>query len=300
MKDPKDPGTLDLVEACARPLTPAERQKRLRDKRRRERQEGRRATLDFGAAELVVLGVALDEFAERWRLAPTKAEPAAALRARLPAASVAAAFPGDSAWLPVAMGQGLDVSDWPAHSAYQAEVGMRDPLAYRQTPYGQPEVDALVKPGDQVWTNYDSGPYRVLEVKRYECGGLRCYSLVMCALTERKPSAWINELVAVDGRLRKLFANNMDEVYVVGAGALAAAEPLPEPVRQLEAERAEKNAWYQEGRRLEGVVADLRGQVERLERERKLLEQERCTAMAAARVFEQRLRDAGLSTDYRG
>lgn len=77
---------------------------------------------------------------------------------------------------------------------------------------------------------------------------------------QRKPSAWVNELVAVDGRLLKLFANNMDEVFVVGAGALASAEPLPEPVRQMEEERAEANAWYQTGRRLEGEVTHLREQ----------------------------------------
>lgn len=34
MQDPRDPGTLDLVEACQRPLTGAERQKRRRDKLR--------------------------------------------------------------------------------------------------------------------------------------------------------------------------------------------------------------------------------------------------------------------------
>ena len=117
-----------------------------------------------------------------------------------------------------------------------------------------------MKPGDQVWTSYDSGPYKVLEVKRYTVEGMRVYSLVMTALNQRKPSAWINELVAVDGRLLKLFANNMDEVFVVGAGALASAEPLPEPVRQMEEERAEANAWYQTGRRLEGEVTHLREQ----------------------------------------
>ncbi|MDW5684150.1 hypothetical protein SBW75_31135 [Pseudomonas aeruginosa] len=51
MQDPKDPGTLDLIEACKRPLTAAERQKRHREKLKRERQAGKRAVLDLGQPE---------------------------------------------------------------------------------------------------------------------------------------------------------------------------------------------------------------------------------------------------------
>ncbi|HBO3659205.1 TPA: hypothetical protein L4T04_005235 [Pseudomonas aeruginosa] len=263
MQDPKDPGTLDLIEACKRPLTAAERQKRHREKLKRERQAGKRAVLDLGQPELALLTVALREFGERWSRVPSKTEGAAALLSRLPAVSIAEAFPGDSAWIPDALQQGDDRALWPACTSAQRDIGgFHGPYAYRQTPHGQPEVDELVKPGDQVWTSYDSGPYKVLEVKRYTVEGMRVYSLVMTALNQRKPSAWVNELVAVDGRLLKLFANNMDEVFVVGAGALASAEPLPEPVRQMEEERAEANAWYQTGRRLEGEVTHLREQRE--------------------------------------
>jgi hypothetical protein len=56
MQDPNDPGTLDLVEACKRPLTGAERQKRRRERLARERADGRRIPLgDVTLAELQTL-----------------------------------------------------------------------------------------------------------------------------------------------------------------------------------------------------------------------------------------------------
>ncbi|EON6793950.1 hypothetical protein BL400_RS28850, partial [Escherichia coli] len=113
MQDPKDPGTLDLIEACKRPLTAAERQKRHREKLKRERQAGKRAVLDLGQPELALLTVALREFGERWSRVPSKTEGAAALLSRLPAVSIAEAFPGDSAWIPDALQQGDDRALWP-------------------------------------------------------------------------------------------------------------------------------------------------------------------------------------------
>ncbi|MFO6256425.1 hypothetical protein ACLBWF_35915, partial [Pseudomonas aeruginosa] len=93
---------------------------------------------------------------------------------------IAEAFPGDSAWIPDALQQEDDRALWPACTSAQRDIGgFHGPYAYRQTPHGQPEVDELVKPGDQVWTSYDSGPYKVLEVKRYTVEGMRVYSLVM-------------------------------------------------------------------------------------------------------------------------
>lgn len=60
MKDPRDPGTLDLVEACKRPLTGAERQKRRRERLARERAAGQRIALgDVTLAELQELKAAV-------------------------------------------------------------------------------------------------------------------------------------------------------------------------------------------------------------------------------------------------
>lgn len=42
----------------------------------------------------------------------------------------------------------------------------------------------------------------------------------------KEPSAWINEVVAVGGRLLKLFANNSDEVFIVGTSAPACKKPV--------------------------------------------------------------------------
>jgi hypothetical protein len=56
MQDPNDPGTLCLVDACKRPLTGAERQKRRRERLARERAAGKRIPLgDVTLAELQAL-----------------------------------------------------------------------------------------------------------------------------------------------------------------------------------------------------------------------------------------------------
>jgi len=56
MQDPNDPGTLCLIEACKRPLSNADRQKRRREKLARERAAGQRIPLgDVTLAELQTL-----------------------------------------------------------------------------------------------------------------------------------------------------------------------------------------------------------------------------------------------------
>lgn len=67
MKDPRDPGTLDLVEACKRPLTGAERQKRRRDKLKKLRDAGQLFDLQVTADELDAIRSALLDYAERNR-----------------------------------------------------------------------------------------------------------------------------------------------------------------------------------------------------------------------------------------
>lgn len=60
MQDPNDPGTLDLVEACKRPLTGAERQKRRRDRLRElKRKEGLKPVM-LTELERLMLFAALD------------------------------------------------------------------------------------------------------------------------------------------------------------------------------------------------------------------------------------------------
>lgn len=195
MKDPRDPGTLDLVEACKRPLTGAERQKRRRDKLRALKDAEGLKAYHLNADDRAHLLAACDFwFAFRGCALDVDAAPkVAALYARL-------------------------FGDLPDFSA-----------------------DAM-------------GQSQAAKVLREQ---------------------WQEEL----GRRLRDFRDSYSEAQHF---------------------RAQRDGHIAENEKL---LAQLREQAERLERidrERKLLEQERCTAMAAARVFEQRLRDAGLSTDYRG
>lgn len=65
MQDPRDPGTLDLVKACKRPLTGAERQKRRREKLKQQRARGELYELQLSAADLDAIRSALCESARR-------------------------------------------------------------------------------------------------------------------------------------------------------------------------------------------------------------------------------------------
>lgn len=67
MQDPRDSGTLDLVEACKRPLTGAERQKRRREKLKKLREAGQLFDLQVTADELDAIRSALLDYAERNR-----------------------------------------------------------------------------------------------------------------------------------------------------------------------------------------------------------------------------------------
>jgi hypothetical protein len=67
MQDPRDPGTLDLVAACKRPLTGAERQKRRRVKLKKLREAGQLFDLQLTADELDAIRSALLDYAERNR-----------------------------------------------------------------------------------------------------------------------------------------------------------------------------------------------------------------------------------------
>ncbi len=212
MKDPHDNSTLDLVEEAKRQKLReqnARRQERLRTKRRIERQEGKRVELSLQSGEVALLREVLKGCRGR--------RDAVELLLRLP--NVADTCSRSDA--------AEDSASWPARSAYQVRMGYVAAGAYRNTPAGQPEVDDLVKPGDVVWTNYDTGPYLVKAVRRHDyqvseqhdLGGLQSFSLVLNSMDKRGADCGINELVSVDGRLLKLFANNDDEVFVASTSA---------------------------------------------------------------------------------
>lgn len=90
----------------------------------------------------------------------------------------------------------------------------------RQTPPGQPGVQNIIAIGAVVKTNYGSGPYRVKRIDSAIWKGHRYWNLVCEGLTDQR-EAYLNELVAVDGRIVALFPNNDDEVLLVNtAGQL--------------------------------------------------------------------------------
>ncbi len=101
---------------------------------------------------------------------------------------------------------------------------------YRTTPAGQRMVAGVVEIGMEIRSSYDTGglviavrgpfPYESSEGQRYEH-----YTVVYVhaehwtAKRREQHACWINELVAVDGRLLKLFEANDDEVFIVNADA---------------------------------------------------------------------------------
>jgi len=83
----------------------------------------------------------------------------------------------------------------------------------RRTPPGQKTVGELVFKGDTVTTSYGRDRlYSVLSVSEHEYYGLKAWSLVLS--DGSYSNAYINELVAQDNRLLKLFVANTDETFV--------------------------------------------------------------------------------------
>lgn len=107
-------------------------------------------------------------------------------------------------------------------NAWQVEWGGQAlPEELRSTPAGQPSVRELVAIGSVVRTNYGTGPYRVTCITEYALYGRAAFSLA-CEDLKGRGDYHLNELVAVDGRLLKLFLANTDEVFIEDpAGQLA-------------------------------------------------------------------------------
>lgn len=112
------------------------------------------------------------------------------------------------------------------------------PLPLRATPPGEPKVPEILKPGTVVRTSYGNNPYVVLKVDgpffyhppeeaaAYEEWSLHLVRPEEWSAGRKEPSAWINEVVAVGGRLLMLFANNADEVLIQDAQPPACRKPV--------------------------------------------------------------------------
>jgi len=100
----------------------------------------------------------------------------------------------------------------------------------RITPPGQKTVGELIHIGDLVRSNYSMNKGkpdgRVTSVSEHYCYGLSEWGIIYVPLDAPKLmngeardhyNRYINELVAQDGRILKLFVANTDEVFVMGA-----------------------------------------------------------------------------------
>lgn len=86
----------------------------------------------------------------------------------------------------------------------------------RTTPKKEKTVPEILKVGDLVKTSYGSGPYKVQAITLINTYGYPpCYSLSMSDPGRKEIHYWINEIVAVGGRLLMLFKANNDEVFIM-------------------------------------------------------------------------------------
>jgi len=106
----------------------------------------------------------------------------------------------------------------------KASFGAADPL-YRKTPDGQLKVDKLISPGTIIKSSYSTQEYIVAKVVRDEYKPIErpdqifeSFWLSLIAKDSRKGGYSISELVAVDGRILKLFVANEDEIFILGKG----------------------------------------------------------------------------------
>ena len=105
-----------------------------------------------------------------------------------------------------------------AKSIDERTAVLPDGTRLRKTPKGQPTVADLVKSGALIRTSYGTGG-KVIRVVKYELYGLPVYTIVYVDPGAKPPFRsenlrWINECVAQDGRILKLFEANTDEVVV--------------------------------------------------------------------------------------
>lgn len=108
-------------------------------------------------------------------------------------------------------------------SLYSAELDTLDLTHYRCTPAGAPDVAVLVHPGMHVCTSYGTGGVvtEVISNIHVTADGREYphFTIVYVPagrFDQHSPSGrcWINECVAVHGRILKLFEANSDEVFL--------------------------------------------------------------------------------------
>lgn len=121
-----------------------------------------------------------------------------------------------------------------AHSTFTAGLGVPDRRQYRRTPPGAPNVADLARPGDTVATSYHTGGVVIAVTESFydaPTGETLSHLTIVYVPADRAAKyrdndlRWINECVAIDGRIRMLFEANADEVFVVDR--VQPADPQP-------------------------------------------------------------------------
>lgn len=108
MQDPRDPGTLDLVEACKRPLTPAERQKRRRLRLKQKRAAGQLYDLQLTGDELDAIRAALGRYVDEDHGIAGFGDVAELMWRRLTCLRVGKYYEGDPVWSAEAIREGVE------------------------------------------------------------------------------------------------------------------------------------------------------------------------------------------------
>lgn len=121
-----------------------------------------------------------------------------------------------------------------AGSAYSANLGFRDAGQYRSTPQGQKTVPEIITVGMKIRSSYGTGGivamvrgpflYTANDGKEYSHYTLVYVPPKIWGKHKSSDHHWINELVAVDGRILKLFEANSDEVFSENATLIVAAD----------------------------------------------------------------------------
>jgi hypothetical protein len=104
-------------------------------------------------------------------------------------------------------------SPWPLRSCYVADLnGYRVTQDMLRHPSG-PAMRDLVAAGMAIRTSYNTGPYLVKRISAHENYGVKCYSFA-CTGVDRHGEYYLNDYVAVDGRILHLFLANDDELII--------------------------------------------------------------------------------------
>ena len=116
------------------------------------------------------------------------------------------------------------VAPRPPHNSYIADLnGYRVTQDMLRHPSGTP-LPKIIQVGTLIKTSYETGPYAVKKILPCSDYGVQTYHLT-CRSPTRNGEFFLNELVAVDGRILALFLANEDEVFIL--------DDIPTPAGQL-------------------------------------------------------------------